>query len=105
MKPIVIIWTQDGEADLRHFYNQCEDQEDGAGDDFAYIVDSALELVRNFPEMAPWFEPPFRRLLVYYRRLGLFYTFEGGRVFVHGIEDLRRDPEQVRKKLGLSPRS
>ncbi|WP_346330768.1 hypothetical protein [Prosthecobacter sp. SYSU 5D2] len=78
-----------------------EDHSDGAGDHFIVVVDSALELLRSFPEMAPMYAHPFRRLLIGKRGIGLFYAIEGRRIVVHAITFLSGDSSQIQRRLGL----
>ncbi|TDU71238.1 plasmid stabilization system protein ParE [Prosthecobacter fusiformis] len=101
MKRPELIWTADGEADLRKLYNWMEEHSEQAGDHFIVVVDSALELLRSFPEMAPMYEPPFRRLLIGKRDIGLFYAVEGRRIVVHAIAFLNGDSSQIQRRLGL----
>lgn len=53
MKRPEIIWTADGENDLRQMYAWMDEYADGAGDRFILVLDSALELLRTFPENGP----------------------------------------------------
>lgn len=44
---------------------------------------------------------PFRRKLVSgHYQFGVFYILESKRLIVHAIIDLRKDPEQILKRLG-----
>lgn len=101
MKRPEIIWTADGENDLRQMYAWMDEYADGAGDRFILVLDSALELLRTFPEMAPWYERPFRRLLIGKRDIGIYYTFEGRRIIVHAILFLKGDDTPLHRRLGL----
>ncbi|MEQ1750437.1 MAG: hypothetical protein ABL974_13500 [Prosthecobacter sp.] len=96
-----IVWTAKGEADLLFHYTQHEDRHKGLGDTFSDMVDGALELLRAFPEMAPFYEAPFRRLLLDPRDLALFFTIDGRRIVIHAIQSLRQDPSWIRRGLGL----
>ncbi len=96
-----IVWTAKGEADLHRHYALLEDRSEGSGDIFSDMVDGSLELLRVFPEMAPFYEAPFRRLLLDPRDLALFFTIDGRRIVIHAIQSLRQDPSWIRRGLGL----
>ena len=59
-----IIWTRAAEADLQAAYEELENFQEGAGDSFLLLIDAAIELLKQFPEVAPVFHRPFRRLLL-----------------------------------------
>jgi plasmid stabilization system protein ParE len=94
-----LVWTRAAESDLQEIFAQCEDAREGSGVAFMSLVDAALSLVRQFPEMAPLFDPPMRRLVLHGRRHGLFYTLEARGLVLHAVADLRRDPEELRRRL------
>jgi plasmid stabilization system protein ParE len=56
-----VVWTRAAEADLQAAYEELEAFHDGAGDNLLLLIDAAVELLRQFPEMAPVFDGPFRR--------------------------------------------
>jgi plasmid stabilization system protein ParE len=94
-----VVWTRGAEADLQSIYDELEDLSPGTGDRFLELLDAAIELLRQFPEMARIFEEPFRRLVVKDGRHGLFYTIEARGIILHAVEDLRRDPEELRRRF------
>ena len=94
-----LVWTGAAEADLQEIFNELEDAQEGSGERFLLLMDASLELLRLFPEMAPPFEPPVRRLVLNSRRHGLFYVFEPRGIILHAVADLRRDAEQLRRRL------
>jgi hypothetical protein len=63
-----------------------------SGDELLQLVDAAIELLKQFPEMAPFFARPFRRLVIKNGIHGLFYTIESRGIVLHAFADLRRDP-------------
>jgi plasmid stabilization system protein ParE len=93
-----VVWTRGAEADLQNAYGEAEEAK-GSGDELLRLVDAAIELLKQFPEMAPFYDRPFRRLLIKDGRHGLFYTIEDRGIILHALADLRRDPEELRKRF------
>ena len=87
------------EADLLENYVRLEDLRNGLGDRFYHTIDYALERIRQYPEIAPVYQGPYRRLVVRAFGCGIFYAVEGQRVIVGAILDLRRDPNSIRRRL------
>lgn len=94
-----VVWTRAAEADLQAEYQTLEDSKEGAGETFVVLIDAAIQLLRQFPEMAPEFEKPFRRLVIKNGRHGLFYAVEKRGIVVHALADLRREPRELRRRL------
>src|SRR3954462_3600576 len=94
-----VVWTRGAEADLQSIYDKLEEFSPGTGDRFLELIDAAIELLRQFPEMARMFEEPFRRLVVKDGRHGSFYTIEARGIILHAVADLRRDPEELRRRF------
>ena len=93
------VWTRAAESDLQEIFSQTEDAREGSGQHFLSLVDAALELLRQFPEMAPVFDPPLRRLVLGAGRHGIFYSLEPRGIILHAVADLRRAPEELRQRL------
>lgn len=72
------------------------------GEDFYSIFDGCLNQIRHFPESAPVYTPPFRRLLIPRTPVAIFYTIEGNRIFVQAVLDLRMSPERISERLKSS---
>ena len=94
-----VVWTRGAEADLQSIYERLEESSAGTGDRFLELISAAIELLRQFPEMAAVFEKPFRRLVVRDGRHGLFYTIEARGIILHAVADLRGDPEDLRRRF------
>lgn len=94
-----IIWTRAAEADLLAVYDTFENLRQGSGDELLSLIDDSIQMLKQFPHMAPVFEAPFRRLLVHGGRYGLFYAIEGRRIVLHALADLRRNPTQLRQRF------
>ena len=94
-----VVWTRAAESDLQEIFAQLDEVQEGSGQRFLSLMDAALELLRQFPEMAPPFDPPFRRLVLNAGRHGLFYAVEPRGIILHAVADLRRDPEELRRRL------
>ena len=94
-----VVWTHAAEADLQEVYNDLEAFREGSGDSFLSLIDASMELLRQFPEMAPVFEGRVRRLLVNDRKHGLFYVIEDRGIVLHALADLRRDPSDLGRRF------
>jgi hypothetical protein len=49
--------------------------------------------------MAPFYEPPFRRLILKNGRHGLFYVVENRGIVRHALADLRANPDELRQRF------
>lgn len=87
------------EADLLEKYVRLEESRAGLGDRFYRTLDSALERLRQYPEMAPTDRETYRRLVRRPFGFGFFYVIKGDRLLVGTILDLRRDPALIRERL------
>jgi hypothetical protein len=61
----------------------------------------ACDLLASNPLIAPKWRGTFRRLLMIHWHLGVFYEVSGNRVLIHGIMDVRQNPDQIARRLGL----
>ena len=96
---IEVVWTRAAEADLQAAYDELEDGVEEAGTELLQLIDSALQLLKEFPEMAPVYERPLRRLLIRNGRHGLFYDVEPRGIIVQAFADLRRNPDDLRLRF------
>lgn len=94
-----LVWTRAAESDLQTIFESLDEAEDGRGERFLRLVDDALELLRHFPEMAPMYDKPFRRLLISSRIHGIFYCIEDRGILIHAVADLRRDPRELKDRF------
>ena len=94
-----VVWTRAAESDLQSVFDELESVADGTGDQFLLLINSAIDLLKQFPEMAPIFKRPIRRLLLRDGRHGLFYAVEARGIILHAVADLRRDPEELRRRF------
>jgi plasmid stabilization system protein ParE len=94
-----LVWTRAAESDLQEIYSQLENARENVGRRFLKLLDAALELLRQFPEMAPVFDPPLRRLVLNGRKHGIFYTLEPRGIILHAVADLHRDSEELRHRF------
>lgn len=100
------VWTAGAERDLLEIYLQLFDAFDGDADLISRVLrqplQSALGLIVQHPEA--WARVKhtkgFRRwLLGPQRRYGLFYVVESRGIVIHGILDMRQNPETIWKRL------
>ena len=92
-------WLDAAEQDLDAMFAARLDA--GGTEKFLGMVERALALLLTFPELGPVLSHPIRRYLLRDRNIALFYTFEGRRIFIHALCDLRQDPAHLRRRLGL----
>ena len=99
MNEIVMLLGAD--SDLIEHYNKLEDRSAGLGARF----DDAFVRVCNLLVMQPLIGRPiggsFRRILMLPWNLGVFYSVLGKRIFIHSIMDIRQDPDNINRRLGL----
>ena len=94
-----LVWTRGAEVDLQAIYEDIEEFHPGGGDRLLMLLDASLYLLRQFPEMAPFFDPPIRRLLLSSKRHGLFYSWEKRGIVLHALADLRNDPNLLKERF------
>ncbi len=93
-----VVWTSEAEAQLQYFFAILDHEAASVAIDWLAAVEARVALLPQFPEMAPLWHPPFRRLLIA-RKLGLFYAIHGQRIFLSGIYPLSMSPEKIRARL------
>jgi plasmid stabilization system protein ParE len=59
-----IIWKQGAESDLLQIFAELEERSEEAGVRFVGKLDFTLSNLRAYPEIAPMFEEPVRRLII-----------------------------------------
>src|SRR5215207_5333276 len=87
-----LVFLLSAETDIQAAFEFYEAFQAGRGEIFMRHLDVAFGQVRAFPEIAPLFHEPHRRLLVRGFPYGIFYTVEGRRIIISGVMDLRQDP-------------
>ncbi|MGF1656950.1 MAG: hypothetical protein ACFCU3_08240 [Verrucomicrobiales bacterium] len=97
MSELVILFSAD--TDIQTAFEFYEAFQSGRGEVFMLHLDMAFGQLRAFPDAAPIFYEPYRRLLVKGFPYGIFYTLEGRRIIVCGVMDLRQDPEVLRRRF------
>ena len=97
MSELVFLFSAD--ADIQAGFEFYEAFQGGRGEIFMRHLDLAFRQLRTFPEIAPVFYQPYRRLLVHGFPYGIFYMIESRRIIISGVMDLRQNPETIRKRL------
>jgi plasmid stabilization system protein ParE len=96
-----VVWTLGADADVQGIYERFENWEEGAGDRFYAEVLSCVEILKSYPELGASVKGlKMRRVLVFNRNYGLYYTIEHRRLVLHALIDLRQDPKGIRKRIG-----
>ena len=94
-----IVWKQGAENDLLEIFSSLDEHEQGLGEAFVERLDFTLANLRQYPEIAPIFEPPVRRLVIGSTGFGLFYSVESRGIIVHALVHLARNPETIRARI------
>ena len=97
MNELVFLLAAD--ADIQAAHDFYEEFQAGRGEVFLRHLDAVFGRLRAFPEMAPVFSEPYRRLLVHGFPFGIFYALESRRIIIAGVMDLRQDPDSIRRRL------
>jgi len=87
------------ELDIQAAFNCYEDFQEGRGEVFMRHLDAAFTLMRQHPEIAPFYGEAYRRMLIRDFPYGVFYQVQSKRVIVAAVLDLRQDPAAIRRKL------
>jgi plasmid stabilization system protein ParE len=96
-----IVWTLATDLDLQSIYERLDIHSPGAGDLFFEAVLEKTRQLQMFPRIGPVVHRGFvRRVLVFERHYGLFYSVESRGIILHAILDLRRNPEHIEQRLG-----
>lgn len=99
-----VIWLLRADIALQEAFEREDERSPEAASDLLESIDRVVEVIRDFPEFFREIYPPFRRAIVGKpKRFGMFYVVEARGIIVHALEDLRQEPERIRKKLGLPP--
>lgn len=99
MRELILLAQAD--SDIQNAFNRYEEYQDGRGKVFLFNLDLALGLIRKNPEMAPIYRGPYRRLLVRDFPFGIFYQVQAKRIVVTAVIDLRKNPKELKRKLGI----
>jgi plasmid stabilization system protein ParE len=99
MTEIVILSGAD--SDLIEHFGRFDDAAQGMGERFDLAFLKSCRLLEKHPRIGPRYGGVFRRLLMLDWNLGIFYEVSGSRVLVHAIMDVRQDPENITRRLGL----
>jgi toxin ParE1/3/4 len=94
-----LILLLQADMDVQAAFSKHEDFQAGRGYVFLQQLDLALGLIRQFPEIAPVYKQPYRRMRVRDFPYGIFYQVQPTRIVVVTILDLRQDPDVIKKRL------
>ncbi len=87
------------DADLQETFDRFEDYRDGFGMEFMTVVDAYLARIAVFPEIAPIYFESVRRQVIQRFPYGIFYEPQPTRILVTAILDLRKDEQQILRRL------
>ena len=99
MAEIVLLFGAEGDA--LSIYALYEERRSGRGELFSNDLEHVLELLREFPRLAPVFAEPFHRLKLSRHPYAIFYEAAGNRVIVHAILSDRESDHFIRRRLNL----
>ena len=88
------------ELDVQSIYERLDLWEEGTGETFYSHVLKTIEVLLRNPLLGKVvFADRVRRILVYNRNYGLFYTVEPRGIVLHALLDLRTNPERIGHRL------
>ncbi len=87
------------DADLQETFDRFEDYRDGFGMEFMTVVDAYLARIAVFPEIALIYFESVRRQVIQRFPYGIFYEPQPTRILVTAILDLRKDEQQILRRL------
>ena len=96
-----VVFLLSADVDVQSAYERFEDFTEGRGDQFLALLYHLKDLLGKNPRMGVAVGRGFRKLSMTRFDYGIFYTIEGGRIFVSAVLDLRQNPETIRARLGL----
>ena len=94
-----LVFLLRADIDIQSAFERYDSYQEGRGYIFLRHLDAAFLLLKRFPEIGIQIRHPHRRLLVEGFPYGIFYTIEGGRIIVEAIQDLRQDPDALKRLL------
>ncbi len=92
MNRFEVVLLQAAQADYLEAYER-------GGERFDQQVETGLELLAAFPEIAPKFRTKYRRLVLAKIGYGVFYQFTGRRVIISAILHLSQEPKRINDRL------
>jgi plasmid stabilization system protein ParE len=96
-----LILLLQADLDIQAAFSKHEEFQPGRGYLFMQQLDVALGLMRQFPEIGPVYQSPYRRMLIHDFPYGIFYQTQSSRIVVVSVMDLRQHSETIRQKLSL----
>ena len=87
------------DVELQEVFSQFEDYPDGFGVEFLTVVEAYLARIAVFPEIAPIYLENVRRQIMRRFPYGIFYEVQPARILVTAILDLRRDEQEIIRRL------
>ena len=95
-----VVFLASGEKDAKEAYQHCFELDPVLAERFSRAIDLVVRELGRFPESGVQVGGRFRRKLVpWFRNYGVFYVFEGLRVVIQAVQDLRQDPEMIQRRL------
>jgi hypothetical protein len=99
---VEVIILAGAESDLWAAWTRYEELATGLGTRFDHTVRRGLERLSRFPNSAPIYAAEFRRMLLRRFDHGIFYRVHGSRLVVVAVLDLRQNPAEINRRLGIS---
>jgi hypothetical protein len=82
MTELVLLLQAD--LDIQAAFGRYEEYQTGRGDVFMRQLDAAFTLLREYPEIAPVYQGPYRRMLLRNFPYGIFYQVQPKRLICSG---------------------
>ena len=94
-----VIWIWAAEMDDQEVFVLLDAQSPGAGIRMVELTDQLLALLQDCPCNAPVWRPPLRRVVLRKTPYALYYVVEPNRLVITGMQDVRRNPDRLRRDL------
>jgi len=95
---VEVVWTEMAQRHVQRIFADNESRRAESGILFLAHLEKEIARIRLFPESAPVWKPPIRRLL-FQRRLGVFYVVHGVRLVIHGLFPLSMNPTAILRRI------
>ena len=99
MIPLILLLQAD--SDIQSAFNRYEEFQTGRGEVFLRQLNISLGFLRRNPEIGKPYGSSYRRFLISGFPYGVFYQPQPKRLIIAGVLDLRQDPAEIRRKLGI----
>lgn len=91
MRPKLFI-TDEAEREIQDAYDWYEEQASGLGERLLYVIDDTLDLIIDFPDIAPVRRKDYHEQLLSGFPYMIIYRFTEDQIIVHQLFHIKRRP-------------